>query len=98
MTCQAQMEAILDEPIEEGQVPKTPVEVITQVLPSTKFLKNADVQPPAATRAKTVAAAERVEYLEAKLAVEEQESASLKEKIAGLEEAKEKQQDMPELK
>ena len=32
------------EPTQEGQAPKTPVEVVAQVLPSSKFLQNVGLQ------------------------------------------------------
>jgi len=38
------MEAIMAEPTQEGQAPKTPVEVVAQVLPSSKYLQNVGLQ------------------------------------------------------
>ncbi|KAK3118655.1 hypothetical protein QOZ80_9BG0703300 [Eleusine coracana subsp. coracana] len=60
------MEAIADEPVEDGQVPKTPEEVVAQVLASTKFLRSAGLQPAANKSSKSVYAA-RVRELEAQL-------------------------------
>ena len=41
------MVAIVAEHPEEGQVIKTPTEAVAQVLPSTKFLRNAGLEIPA---------------------------------------------------
>ncbi|TVU04268.1 hypothetical protein EJB05_50162, partial [Eragrostis curvula] len=79
----AQMEAILAEPVEEGQVPKTPAEAITQVLPSTKFLQKIG-QDPASTKRSAKSAA-RVRELEAEVEATKQGAAALKDKIEELE-------------
>jgi hypothetical protein len=34
------MEAIVDERVEEGQLPKSAIEAVAQVVPKRKFLKN----------------------------------------------------------
>lgn len=34
------MEEIVDEPVEEGQLPKSAIEAVAQVVPKSKFLKN----------------------------------------------------------
>ncbi|CAO2141201.1 unnamed protein product [Urochloa humidicola] len=77
----AQMEAIIAEPAEEGQVQKTPVEAVAQVLPSSSFLQNVGLEQAAPKRSAKSAAAARVEELEAEVEVEKQGSALLRDKV-----------------
>ncbi|CAO2038790.1 unnamed protein product, partial [Urochloa humidicola] len=76
----AQMEAIIAEPA-EGQVQKTPVEAVAQVLPSSSFLQNVGLEQAAPKRSAKSAAAARVEELEAEVEVEKQGSALLRDKV-----------------
>ncbi|TVU17204.1 hypothetical protein EJB05_33224, partial [Eragrostis curvula] len=73
----------LAEPVEEGQVPKTPAEAIAQVLPSTKFLQKIG-QDPASTKRSAKSAA-RVRELEAEVEAAKQGAAALKDKVEELE-------------
>ena len=50
------MVAIVDEPPEEGQASKTPAEAVAQVLPSTKFLRNAGLEIPAIKKSSSACA------------------------------------------
>ncbi|CAO2203338.1 unnamed protein product [Urochloa humidicola] len=74
------MEAIIAEPA-EGQVQKTPVEAVAQVLPSSSFLQNVGLEQAAPKRSAKSAAAARVEELEAEVEVEKQGSALLRDKV-----------------
>ena len=65
------------EPTQEGQAPKTPVEV-AQVLPSSKFLQNVGLQPAGANKRANTA---RVHELEAEVQQEKQVAAALQEVI-----------------
>ena len=66
------------EPTQEGQAPKTPVEVVAQVLPSSKFLQNVGLQPAGANKRANTA---RVHELEAEVQQEKQVAAALQEVI-----------------
>ncbi|CAN6328961.1 unnamed protein product [Urochloa humidicola] len=79
----AQMEAIIGEAAEEGQMQKTPTEAVAEVLPSSSsFLQNVGLEQEAPKRrAKSVAAAARVEELEAEVEAERQGSAVLRDKV-----------------
>ncbi|CAL5018621.1 unnamed protein product [Urochloa decumbens] len=78
----AQMEAIIAEPAEEGQVQKTPVEAVAQVLPSSSsFLQNVGLEQAAPKRSGKSANVARVEELEAEVEAEKQGSAVLRDKI-----------------
>lgn len=90
------MEAIVAEPAQEGQVPKTPIEAVAQVLGSTKFLQNVGLVPAASRKnaksalkknAKSTVPAHvqeleaEVDELEAEVQSEKQDFAALKGKI-----------------
>ena len=79
------MEALVDEPIEEGQVVKTHTENVAQVLASNRFLKNAGLQVNDANSSSTTSYAARVRELEAEVLVEKQGNAALQGKIDVLE-------------
>ncbi|TVU49927.1 hypothetical protein EJB05_01271 [Eragrostis curvula] len=79
----AQMEAILAEPVVEGQVPKTPAEAIAQVLPSTKFLQK--IGQDSASTKRSAKSAARVRELEAEVEATKQGAAALKDKVEELE-------------
>ncbi|CAN6334015.1 unnamed protein product [Urochloa humidicola] len=74
----AQMEAIISEPAEEGQVQKTLVEAVAQVLPSSSFLRNVGLEQAVPKRSAKSAAAARVQELEAEVEAEKQGSAVLR--------------------
>jgi len=75
------MEAIISGPVNEGQVPKTPAEVISQVMPKTKFLQNVGIESTAPKSGGKAAVAARVEELEAELEAEKQCALDLTEKL-----------------
>ena len=79
------MDAILNETIEEGQVPKTHEEDVSQVLGSTKFLQSAGLQPVAASKSSKSTYAARVRELEVDVQTEKQGAAALQEKFEVLE-------------
>lgn len=83
----------MDEPMEEGQMPKTPEEVVAQVLSSTKFLQNAGLQPVAAKRSSKSEYVARVQELEAEVLAEKQGAAALQDKVEVLEVARDKQKE-----
>ncbi|KAJ1283986.1 hypothetical protein BS78_03G169800 [Paspalum vaginatum] len=71
----ADMEAIVAEAV-DGQVPKTPAEAISQVLPKTKFLSNVGLQSVAPKR--NAKSAARVQELELELQAEKQGALDLR--------------------
>lgn len=75
------MEAIVAEPTEEGQDPKTAIEAVAEVLPSSKFLENIGLETSAPKKSATSAIHARVQELEAEAEVERQESAALRSQI-----------------
>ncbi|CAN6300521.1 unnamed protein product [Urochloa humidicola] len=77
----AQMEAIIAEPADEGQVQKTPVEAVAQVLPSSSFLQNVGLEQVAPKRSVKSTAAARVEELQAEVEAEKQGSAVLRDEL-----------------
>ncbi|GJM87755.1 hypothetical protein PR202_ga03745 [Eleusine coracana subsp. coracana] len=79
------METIVDQHIQEGQVPKTHVEAVAQVLGSTKFLQNVGLEPMASSRSSKAIVAARVRELEAEVEAEKQGAATLKDKLEDLE-------------
>ncbi|WVZ49375.1 hypothetical protein U9M48_000742 [Paspalum notatum var. saurae] len=70
------MEAIVAEAVEDGQVPKTPDEAVFQVLPKTKFLSNVGLQSVAPKR--NAKSAARVQELELELQAEKQGALDLR--------------------
>ncbi|CAO2189404.1 unnamed protein product [Urochloa humidicola] len=76
-----QMEAIISEPAKEGQVQKTPVEAVAQVLPSSSFLRNVGLEQAVPKRSAKSAAAARVQELEVEVEAEKQGSAVLRDKV-----------------
>ncbi|CAN6371775.1 unnamed protein product [Urochloa humidicola] len=75
------MEAIISEPAKEGQVQKTPVEAVAQVLPSSSFLRNVGLEQAVPKRSAKSAAAARVQELEVEVEAEKQGSAVLRDKV-----------------
>ncbi|CAN6203692.1 unnamed protein product [Urochloa humidicola] len=75
------MEAIVAEPAEEGQVQKTLIEAVAEVLPSSSFLQSVGLLQAALKRSARSAAAERVKELEAEVEAEKQGSAVLRDKV-----------------
>uniref|UniRef100_A0A0D3HLH5 Uncharacterized protein n=1 Tax=Oryza barthii TaxID=65489 RepID=A0A0D3HLH5_9ORYZ len=65
-----EMEAIIDDPSQEGQEPKTHTEVVSQVMPKSKFLQNVDLESTAPKRSGKGVVVARVQELEAELEVE----------------------------
>ncbi|CAN6288369.1 unnamed protein product [Urochloa humidicola] len=89
----AQMEAIIAEPAEEGQVQKTPVEAVAQVLPSSSFLQNVGLEQEAPKRSAKSSAAARVEELQVEVEAEKQCSAVLRDKLENQQDKLDNQQD-----
>ena len=75
------MVAIVAEPLEEGHATKTPTEAVAQVLPSTKFLRNAGLEIPASKKSTSAAYSAQVQELQAEVQSERQSSAALREKM-----------------
>ncbi|CAD6225603.1 unnamed protein product [Miscanthus lutarioriparius] len=72
----AEMEAIAAQAPEEGQVVKTPTQVVAQVLPTSKFLQNISIESAAMKRSAEVAT--RVQELESELVVEKEGAAEVR--------------------
>ena len=70
------MEAIAAQAPEEGQVVKTPTQVVAQVLPTSKFLQNISIESAAMKRSAEVAT--RVQELESELVVEKEGAAEVR--------------------
>ncbi|GJN09874.1 hypothetical protein PR202_ga27922 [Eleusine coracana subsp. coracana] len=87
------MEAIMDEPEEQGEMSKTPEEVVAQVLSSTKFLQNAGLQSVAAKRSSKSEYVARVHELEAEVLAEKQGAAAQQDKVEVLEVPRDKQKE-----
>ncbi|CAN6166218.1 unnamed protein product [Urochloa humidicola] len=75
------MEAIVAEPTEEGEEPKTAVDAVLEVLPSSKFLQNVGLETSAPKKNATTAVHARVHELEAEVEAERQKSATLTSQI-----------------
>ncbi|WVZ83930.1 hypothetical protein U9M48_031024, partial [Paspalum notatum var. saurae] len=77
----AAMEAIVAETGHEGQEPKSPTEVVSQVLPkSSTFLQNVGIMPANKTRSGGTSSLQ-VQQLQAQLEAEKQESAGLRQEL-----------------
>ncbi|KAJ1260212.1 hypothetical protein BS78_10G215200 [Paspalum vaginatum] len=74
----ANMESINADPIQEGQSSKTPIEVISQVMPKSKFLQNIGLESSAPKRSGKTVVSACVEELEAQLEAKKQCSLNLK--------------------
>ncbi|CAN6170358.1 unnamed protein product [Urochloa humidicola] len=72
------MEAIVAEPTDEGQAPKTATEAVSEVLSSTRFLQNVGLETSAPKKNATGA---RVQELEAQVQAERLESEALRSQI-----------------
>uniref|UniRef100_A0A0A9G9Q7 Uncharacterized protein n=1 Tax=Arundo donax TaxID=35708 RepID=A0A0A9G9Q7_ARUDO len=79
----ADMEAIMTEPIEDGQQPKSATEAISQVLPSAKFLQNISLESAAPKKSCKAAVDARVQELEGALEIEKQGATNLREQLDG---------------
>ena len=66
------------EPTQEGQAPKTPVEVVAQVLPSSKYLQNVGLRQAGPNKHANNAC---VHELEVEVQLEKQVAAALREVI-----------------
>ncbi|CAL5066356.1 unnamed protein product [Urochloa decumbens] len=73
-----QMKAIVAEPTEDGQDPKTATEAVLEILPKSKFLRNVGLEAPAPKKSATIAVHARVQELEAEVQAEMQGSAALR--------------------
>ncbi|KAG2650195.1 hypothetical protein PVAP13_1NG171600, partial [Panicum virgatum] len=75
----------------EGQDSKTATEAVVEVLPSSKFLQNIELETTAPKKSATPAVRARVQELEAEVQAEKLES--LKSKVEESEAVKQKQQE-----
>ncbi|CAL5017487.1 unnamed protein product [Urochloa decumbens] len=73
-----QMKAIIAEPTEDGQDPKTATEAVLEILPKSKFLRNVGLEAPAPKKSATTVVHARVQELEAEVQAERQGSAALR--------------------
>jgi len=73
------MEAITAQAPQEGQVAKTLIQAIAQVLPTSKFLQNIGIESAAMKRsAKAAEVAKRVQELESELVAEKEGAAEVR--------------------
>ena len=73
------MEAITAQAPQEGQVAKTLIQAIAQVLPTSKFLQNIGIESAAMKRsAKAAEVAKRVQELESELVTEKDVAAEVR--------------------
>ena len=73
------MEAITAQAPQEGQVAKTLIQAIAQVLPTSKFLQNIGIESTTTKRsAKTAEVAKRVQELESELVAEKEGAAEVR--------------------
>lgn len=88
------MEAIVAEPPQDGQDPKTPTQAVAQVLPKSNFLENVGMRDAALKKsAKPAAVNVHVQELESELHAEKQGSAKLRVKLDVLEKKFQDQED-----
>ncbi|XP_066382325.1 uncharacterized protein [Miscanthus floridulus] len=80
----AEMESIAAAPVEDGQVVKTPAEVVAQVLPKSKFLQNIGLQLAAPKRSSKAINDAQVIELEAEVAAGKQDKEELKDEMETL--------------
>ncbi|CAL4964457.1 unnamed protein product [Urochloa decumbens] len=73
-----QMKAIIAEPTEDGQDPKTATEAVLEILPKSKFLRNVGLEAPAPKKSATTVVHARVQELKAEVQAERQGSAALR--------------------
>ena len=83
------MESIAVAPVEDGQVVKTPAEVVAQVLPKSKFLQNIGLQLAAPKRSSKAINDARVIELEAEVAAGKQDKEELKDEMETLKKVEE---------
>ncbi|CAO2188758.1 unnamed protein product [Urochloa humidicola] len=72
------MRAIVAEPTEEGQDPKSVVDAVAQVLPKSKFLRNVGLKVPGPKKSSTIAVHARVHELESKIQAEREGAEALR--------------------
>ncbi|CAN6299706.1 unnamed protein product [Urochloa humidicola] len=104
------MRAIVAEPTEEGQDPKSAINAVAQVLPKSKFLRNVGLEVPGPKKSSTTAVHARVYEFEVEIQVEREGAealrcqieyqqnhlAALTSKFEESEAAKKKQEEEPE--
>ncbi|CAN6270633.1 unnamed protein product, partial [Urochloa humidicola] len=61
------MRAIVAEPTEEGQDPKSAIDAVAEVLPKSKFLRNVGLEVPGPKKSSTTAVHARVHELEVEI-------------------------------
>ena len=83
------MESIAAAPVEDGQVLKTPAEIVAQVLPKLKFLQNIGLQLVAPKRSSKAINDAWVIELEAEVAAGKQDKEELKDEMETLKKVEE---------
>ncbi|XP_066353498.1 uncharacterized protein [Miscanthus floridulus] len=90
----AEMEAITAQAPQEGQVAKTLIQAIAQVLPTSKFLQNIGIESAAMKRsAKAAEVAKRVQELESELVTEKDVAAEVRVQMDDLKNQVEEERD-----
>jgi len=88
------MEAITAQAPQEGQVAKTLIQAIAQVLPTSKFLQNIGIESAAMKRsAKAAEVAKRVQELESELVTEKDVAAEVRVQMDDLKNQVEEERD-----
>lgn len=84
------MDEMMDAPVQDGEAPKTDVEIVAKVLtdkcPSSTFLKNVGLQPTSSSKSSKSSAAvsAHVLQLEEQLARSEREAQAMREEMTAL--------------
>jgi polyhydroxyalkanoate synthesis regulator phasin len=91
------MEAIAAQAPQEGQVAKTPTQVVAQVLPTLKFLQNIGIESTTMKRsAKAAEVAKHIQELESELVVEKEGAAEVRAQMDDLKNQVERRRGMQE--
>ncbi|CAO2168755.1 unnamed protein product [Urochloa humidicola] len=72
------MRAIVAEPTEEGQDPKSAIDAVAEVLPKSKFLRNVGLEVPGPKKSSTTAVHARVHELEVEIQAEREGAKALR--------------------
>ncbi|CAN6338320.1 unnamed protein product [Urochloa humidicola] len=72
------MRAIVAEPTEEGQDPKSAIDAVAEVLPKSKFLRNVGLEVPGPKKSSTTTVHARVHELEAEIQAEREGAEALR--------------------
>ncbi|CAN6231496.1 unnamed protein product [Urochloa humidicola] len=72
------MRAIMAEPTEKGQDPKSAIDAVAEVLPKSKFLRNVGLEVPGPKKSSTTVVHARVHELEAEIQAEREGAEALR--------------------